>query len=261
MAGWRTVFAASALAVAGVAAWATRLPETLRPEHRLELRFARVARAARAVVTHRVTMAYTFAMTALYAVFASYLASSEIIYTEVFGHGDLFPVFFGGLAAVMGATMLLNARVVRSVGTRRLAHRALRTYVAAAGVLVVAAVVTDGRPPLVLFLAAMAVILASHALSLPNCNTIALDPMGAIAGTASSVVGAVSMGGGALLGAMLDRAFDGTVLPISLGFLGYGVLSLALATWAETGHERGPAAAVGHPVAPGSRRGSGSVGG
>jgi MFS transporter, DHA1 family, multidrug resistance protein len=95
--------------------------------------------------------------------------------------------------------------------------------------------VTDGRPPLGLFLVGLAVMLVSHALLIPNFNTIALAPMGSVAGTAAAVIGTVPTAIGALLGSVLDRAFDGTVLPVSVGFLGYGILALGLVLWSERG--------------------------
>lgn len=235
-ASWRWLFGGSAAAAAVMTLWASRrLPESLAPEHQLPLQFRRVARAAREVTTNRQTIAYALAMTALFGVFTSYLGTSEAIYGEVFGAADLFPFLFGGLAAVMGVAMLVNATVVGRFGTRRFAHAVMFGYLVAAGILVVIAIMTDGRPPLWLFMVGMALMLASHALLIPNFNTIAMHPMGAIAGTASSVMGALQLALGALLGAVLDRFFDGTVLPLSLGFLGYGLLALALIAWAERG--------------------------
>jgi MFS transporter, DHA1 family, multidrug resistance protein len=248
-AGWRWVFAAAVLAVALVALWATRLPETLREEHRRELRFRPVVQAARLVVSERRTVGYALAMTSLYGVFTSYLASSEIIFGEVFDAGERFPVIFGGLAAIMGVAMLANARVVERIGTTRLAHLVLLGYLAAAALLVGLALATGGRPPLWLFLVMLAAMLAGHALLIPNLNTIAMQPMAAIAGTASSVIGTVQIGLGALLGSLLDRAFDGTVVWLSWGFLGYGLLALALVLWAERGRlfDRPDAVAVTQP--------------
>jgi DHA1 family bicyclomycin/chloramphenicol resistance-like MFS transporter len=97
------------------------------------------------------------------------------------------------------------------------------------------AVATGGRPPLAVFLVGLAAMLASQALLIPNFNTLALAPMGAIAGTASAVIGAVQTAGGALVGAVLDRAFDGTILPMAVGFVACGVVALSLVTWAERG--------------------------
>jgi DHA1 family bicyclomycin/chloramphenicol resistance-like MFS transporter len=249
---WRWLFGVCALAVAVMALWAVRLPETLHEEHRRELRFSRIAKAAKFVASDRQTVTYTLAMTALYGAFSSYLASSEIIFGETFDRAGMFPIIFGGLAVVMGGAMLTNARIVGRVGTRRLAHVVLLAYVVVAGALVAIALVTGGRPPLAVFLVGMAAMLSSHALLIPNFNTMAMAPMAAVAGTASSVIGAVQIAMGAALGAVLDRAFDGTIRPLAFGFLGYGLLALGLVLWGERGRLFGPlhdpAAATPEPV-------------
>ncbi len=232
---WRWLFVGCVGAAAVMALWARRLPETLRPADRLPLRLGRVARAAGSVVTNRQALLYTLALTALYSVFTSYIASSENIFVGVFDQERLYPVIFGGLAGAIGLSMLLNARIVRTVGTLRLAHRVLFGYLVMGAGLVTLAVVTDGRPPLGLFLIGMAAMLSAHALLIPNFTTIALAPLGHIAGTASSVVGGIQLGVGASLGLLLDRTFDGSVLPLSLGFLGYGVVAFGLVMVAERG--------------------------
>ena len=232
---WRWLFGVCALAAAVMALWAVRLPETLHPEHRLELRIGRLAAAARQVIGNRHTAAYTLATTALYGAFASYLASAEIIFGEAFDQAAIFPYLFGGVAAVMGVAMLVNARVVERVGTRRLAHIVLIGYVAGATALVAIALLTGGHPPLPLFLVGLSTMLSGHALLIPNLNTIAMAPMAHIAGTASSLIGAVQTAVGALLGAILDQSFDGTIRPLAFGFLGYGLIALAMVVWAEKG--------------------------
>lgn len=232
---WRWIFGGCMVAVSAMAVWALRLPETLHEEHRTPLQFGRMASAAKLVVSNRQTVTYTLAMTVLYGAFSSYLASSEIIFGETFGRAAAFPVIFGGLALVMGGAMLTNARVVGRVGTRRLAHTVLVGYVGIAALLMVIGVVTGGRPPLAVFLLAMAAMLSSHALLIPNFNTMAMAPMAAVAGTASALIGSVQIAGGALLGALLDRAFDGTIRPMAFGFLFYGAVALALVFWGERG--------------------------
>ncbi|MDQ3537972.1 MAG: multidrug effflux MFS transporter [Actinomycetota bacterium] len=232
---WRWLFAGCALAAVVMAVWAVRLPETLRPEHRRPLRLHSVLAAARVVASDRRTVGYTLAMASLYGVFASYLGGAEIIFGDTFGQAANFPLLFGGLAAVMGAAMLANAYVVGRVGTRRLTHGVLIAYTGAATALFVVSLVTGGRPPLAVFVVMMAVLLSLQALLIPNFNTIAMAPMGRVAGTASSVIGAVQLSVGALLGAVLDRAFDGTVLPLSVGALIYAGVALGFVVWAERG--------------------------
>ena len=248
---WRWIFGACMVAVAIMALWALRLPETLHPEHRTPLQFGRIVAAARQVTSNRQTVAYTLAMTCFYGAFSSYLASSEIIFGETFGQAGAFPVLFGGLALVMGAAMLTNAKIVGRVGTRRLAHTVLFGYVGVAALLSVIGVATGGRPPLAVFLVAMGAMVSAHALLIPNFNTMAMAPMAAIAGTASSLIGAVQIAVGALLGSLIDRAFDGTIRPMAFGFLLYGVAALGLVMWGERGSLFGPLAdpvVTGEPV-------------
>ena len=230
---WRWLFVACALLAVVMTVWMTRMVESLAPENRRELRLRRLADAAKIVVSDRTTVGYTLAMTAMYGGFTSYIGSSEIIFGEVFDAGDQFPLLFGGLALVMGASMLLNSRIVVRLGARRLSHAVLLAYIGASAGLLLAGSLIDGGPPLWLFLALMAVVLASHALAIPNLNAQAMGPMGSVAGMASSLIGTVQVAAGAGLGAVLDQAFDGTIVPISAGFLGFGVLALLAARWAD----------------------------
>jgi len=233
---WPWVFGTCVVGALIISAWAWwRLPETLLDDHRLELRLRRVLAAARIVVSDRQAFGYGLAMTALYASFLSYVASSEIIIGEALERPDLFPVVFATLATVMGAAMLLNARIVHRVGTRRLAHGVMLAYLGVAAGFVGMAVATGGRPPVWVFMVAIAPLLASHALLIPNLNTVAMVNMAPVAGTAASVLGAVQIAIGALLGALIDQAFQGTVLPLASGFLAYGIVAFLLILWVEHG--------------------------
>jgi MFS transporter, DHA1 family, multidrug resistance protein len=73
-------------------------------------------------------------------------------------------------------------------------------------------------------------------------------PMGHVAGTASSVLGAVQVAGGALLGSILDQSFDGTIRPLTMGFLVCGLIALGFVAWAERGSLALRADAPTHPV-------------
>jgi DHA1 family bicyclomycin/chloramphenicol resistance-like MFS transporter len=235
IASWRWVFGFTVIYAALIALWSIRLPESLHNEYRLDLEFGRIARAARFVVSNRQTLGYTLSLTALFGVFSSYLASSEIIFGEVYDRADLFPFIFGGISAVMGVAMMTNGVVVSRFGVRRSVHGVTIAFVANAAAMVAIAVVTDGVPPMGLFIVVLGTQIVLYALIFPNTNSIAMDPMGSVAGMAAAVTGFVSVAGGALLGSILDSAFDGTVLPISLGFLIAGVISSAVILWAERG--------------------------
>jgi MFS transporter, DHA1 family, multidrug resistance protein len=71
--------------------------------------------------------------------------------------------------------------------------------------------------------------------AMPNFNALALEPLGAIAGTASSFLGFYTTILGALCGFLIGQSFDGTVLPVGLGYAVLGGLALLVVAWTERG--------------------------
>ncbi len=230
IAPWRGVFWFCVASLLVVALWSTRLQETLDPSNRIDLNFSGIRAALGEVVRSRQTMGYLIAMGFINGVFVSYLASSELIWTGVFGLGDQFPLIFGGLAIVLGLAMLSNSLIVGRVGVQRLVQLTLGAYLAFSLLLLGVALATSGEPAFWLFLAALALPLAMHGLLIPNLNTLAMTPVGRVAGTASAVIGTVATATGALLGLIIDRAFNGTVTPLAMAFVAAGVAALITVT-------------------------------
>lgn len=233
--GWRGTFGFTVAVALAVALWSLRLPETLKDENRLTLTVSDVLKAGRLVVTTRMTVGYTLALTALFGVFVSYIASSELIFSDVYGLGDEFPLIFGGLAIVMGIAAVANGTLIQRVGLERLMRVVLNGYLAFSLGLAVLSLVTDGSPPFWLFVTALALVTSMHSLLIPNMNTAAMIPMGRVAGTASAIIGTVTVAVGSLLGSFIDRAYDGGVTPLSVSFLILGVIAWSLARWASAG--------------------------
>lgn len=238
IAPWRWVFGVCVVAAGLVALWALRLPETLAPADRLPLRWGRLTTAVRTVVTTRSTVAHTLAMTALFAAFLGYLGTAELVIGEVFGLRRAFPAVFAALALSLGLAMVINARLVERIGTRTISAWALRSYLGVATTLVVLALLTGGLPPRWLFFTLLPLVLVAHAVLIPNLTSLAMEPLGAVAGTAAAVIGAVQVAGGALGGALLDRRFDGTVTTLTVGFLAAGLVAAAALRFAPDGAER-----------------------
>jgi DHA1 family bicyclomycin/chloramphenicol resistance-like MFS transporter len=177
-------------------------------------------------------MAYALAMTLLFGVFSSYLGSSQLIIDDVFGLDDMFPIIFGGLAVLMGIANLANASIVERIGAGRIVEWVTTAYVAAGAGFVAVSAASGGSPGFWSYTALLAVLLMMNSLLVPNLSTLAMDPMGAVAGTASGIIGTLQIGGGALLGSLIDRAYDNTVTPLAVGFLAAGVLSWLVVRWA-----------------------------
>ena len=69
-----------------------------------------------------------------------------------------------------------------------------------------------------------------------NLNALAMQPLGHIAGTGASVVGATSMLISLVLGTWIGQSYNGTVLPLVVGFAVLSAFSI-IAWWAESGSE------------------------
>src|SRR5690606_16880386 len=68
-----------------------------------------------------------------------------------------------------------------------------------------------------------------------NFYALAMEPLGHLAGTASSVQGFAQTLGGGVIGAVIGQGFDGTVMPLAAGFWGLSVMALIMELIAEKG--------------------------
>lgn len=230
---WKLVFIGMAAFGAIVGVWSIRLPETLAPERRLPLRFGRLFSAGVFVVRNRLTIGLTLSRTAVFGFFASWLASSQVIIDQVFGLEAWFPLIFGGSAAVIGLGMLANTRLLDIIPLRQLLRYIAFGYVAATAFFAAIAWTTGGVPPFGLFLVGLLPILLAHALLIPNFHAAAMIPMGDVAGTASAVTGTIGTLGGALLGALIDASFDGTIIPLATSAVIGSTVALLIYLWAD----------------------------
>ena len=231
---WPAIFGGLALFGAAVAAWVMlRLPETLHPEDRLPIVPGRVIAAFRLSVTTRSAVCYMLAMTFMLGGLFGFINSAQQIFADVFGKPQLFTVIFAGIAAFMGVASLVNARVVGRLGTRPVSHTALIGYLVAT--LLHAVIALSGAETIWSFAVFQAAMMFCFGLVGANFGALAMEPLGHVAGTASSVQGFVTTAGGALLGFYVGQHFNGTTVPLVLGFAAYGLASLGLVILAERG--------------------------
>jgi MFS transporter, DHA1 family, multidrug resistance protein len=84
-----------------------------------------------------------------------------------------------------------------------------------------------------------------------NISAIALEPLGHIAGTASSLIGVVTLTIANVIAGLVGQAYDGTVVPLACAFGVGGLLASVAVFWTEQGRVfRNTAAPIGHASAP-----------
>jgi MFS transporter, DHA1 family, multidrug resistance protein len=231
---WPLIFWAVAGISLLVLAWFwLRMPETLPETGRLSLSPGRVARDYLLMLRDRHAVGYTLAIALVSGGLFGFIGSIQQIMAEVFGAGDLLAVVFPCVAATMALASFLNARLVMRVGMRRISHSALVVMVVLAAIHL--GVALAGLEQLWLFIVLQALMMGCVGLSNANFSAMAMENMGEIAGTASSLQGFVTTLAGAVIGALIGQSFDGTTVPLYAGFLALGVAALAIVAITERG--------------------------
>lgn len=234
---WHLIFVAMLALATLLWVWfGLRMPETLHPEYRIPFSLRGIGRAVVLTLTTRRSAGYAVAIGLMMGSLMAYVGSaSQVFQTDVYKLGNLFPVAFAAVAGIMAIASFINASLVRRVGMRRLSHGGICGFIATGALMVASSLAFDGKPPLLLFCGLVAAGQFLFALTVPNFNSMAMEPLGAVAGTASSFIGGFTTLLSSVLGFVVGRAFDGTVLPLSLGYLVLGAIALLWVLWAEHG--------------------------
>lgn len=246
LATWKGIFAFNAIAGALILLWMTiRLKETLHRQDRRSLAFGSLVGALGEIVTNRVTAGYAVASTLTLIALFSYIICVQQIYGELYGLGPLFPYAFGASSIGVAVAALFSARVVRRVGMRPVAHGALTIFTISGLVLLLLAL--GGNPPFWVTFGLLSICMMAFGVLQGNVSAIALEPLGHIAGTASSLFGVVTMTIANVMAGIVGQAYNGTVVPLAFAF-GFGGFMASLAVlWTERGRVfRNTAPPVGH---------------
>ena len=230
VASWRAIFFLLAGYALLMLVWSwSRLPETLHPEYRRSLDPRQMIGAIVATVREPQSRGYTIATTIIFSALVAYIASIQQIVFDAFGEGRFIGLVFAAIAAPMALASWTNSRVVERFGLRRVGHGGAAALVIISAIH--AAIALSGHESLPVFVVFQSLTMASFAFTSSNMNTLAMEHMAEIAGTASSVQGVFGTLGAAVIGFAIGQAFDGTTVPFVVGTavcaaLGFGVIIL-----------------------------------
>ncbi len=232
---WRTIFLFYIVAAIGGYLWAHfRLEETLAPELKRPFSVSDLIRGFKESASTRVTLGYSLTSGVVFGALMAYLNSIQQILQEIYHTGDWFALYFGMLAASIGASFFLNSTLVQRYGMRKLTGRALLTMTAVS--LAFFPLTLFVQPvPLPLFLLYGAACFFCLGLTFGNMGAMAMEPMGHIAGAASAFVSFVSTAVGIALGSAIGQIYDGTIIPLTAGYLVLSVAGYGVMLWTEKG--------------------------
>ncbi len=234
IADWRAIFSALILmGLVGFVWLALRQPETLAVERRRPFSVRLIGSAVVEILRTRASIGYIIMSGLIFSAFVGYLSSSQQIFQDIYGLGELFPLYFGVLALALGFASYSNSRLVVRFGMRRLCRAALIAASCLSVGFISLAYAMDGLPSLALFMAYMLPAFFCFGVLFGNFVALAMEPLGHIAGVGASAVGSISSLISVPLGATIGQQFDGTILPLVWGFTVFSVAAFCLMQWVE----------------------------
>lgn len=228
VASWRAVFLTPPIFAIFVFFWSLRLEESLSPEDRLALNWSRFVLSARQILRNGTFVRYSAITTVLFCAFSSYIGSSERIVGQIYGRPQLFKWIFGGTGVVMSLSSLLNARLASRYGARKTIRGLLIAYTIAAAILLLITLVQGSRPNVYLFFIFVALVAGINIAIEPNSSSLALEPVGEMAGLAAAIYGTSFFVFGAVAGSFINQMLARSVAPLAVSFFVIGVISLIL---------------------------------
>lgn len=231
---WRWIFYFFIFFAAAMLIWfALGQEETLAKENRIPFTPARLIGGAREVLTTPVTVGYTLTAGFTFGCFLGFLSSSQQILQEQYALGAKFPFAFGTLAVTFGVASFINSRLVLRFSTKPISLFSLRAQCVLSISFLIYCLITDGDVSLWMLMAYLGLALPLVSLLFGNLNAIAMEPLGHIAGIASSIIGSVRTLMSLMVGGLIGRAYDGSIIPLVTGFVVSALAGLLLATMTE----------------------------
>jgi DHA1 family bicyclomycin/chloramphenicol resistance-like MFS transporter len=194
-----------------------------------------VVTAIATVFRSSTSVGYVAANGCMFGCLMSYILSAQQIFVDLYNLGEWFPVAFGTIAIAMAIAGIVNSRIVVRLGMRHVSHRALAAFVVIAMVVAAIGLSYGGKQPFWLLWLGLWAEFFCFSLIVSNFNAIAMEPLGKLAGTASSVIGSFTTLAGAMLGTAVGQSFNMTTLPLNLGFLIFSATALIIVLITERG--------------------------
>jgi DHA1 family bicyclomycin/chloramphenicol resistance-like MFS transporter len=233
--GWRGIFVSFVLSAVITLMWfALRMPETLAPDNRAPFSLRRILMKTLQIIRIRPALGYTIVAGLVSGAHLGYLNSAQQVFQELYDLGNLFPLYFAIVALSIGSASFLNARLVLRYGMRSLVWWSLLSVLSLAIAAIAMALMTAGKPPLWLFMTYLMMTFFCVGILFGNNNSLAMQPLGRVAGIGAAVVGSLSTLIAFPLGTMIGRSYNNTILPLVAGTAILAGLSILIVRWVES---------------------------
>lgn len=205
--------------------------ETLPPSQRTPFNLNNLRSGFFEVLSHRRSLIYTISISLMFSALIAFLNTCQQIFQTQFNVGNTFSLYFGGLALGLGVASMVNSKLVEKHGMRFVCLRAIWTFTLASLTFLISHLFTNIE--LWMFILFAAVIFFCLGFLIANLNSLALEPMGHIAGTAAAAIGFSSSLIALTIGTFIGQSYSGSLIPIAASYFLIGVSTIILITIAK----------------------------
>ncbi|WP_417228040.1 multidrug effflux MFS transporter [Amphritea sp.] len=231
-ADWRMIFTGLLSIAVVLGVWFfVRLSETLAMDKRRSFAPAALWLGFKEVMSNRVAMGFTLLTSLVFGGFLGYLSLSQPILQTQYGLGTRFPLYFAILAGAIGLASLVNTRLVGRYGMWRLTIFAILSIALTSLIYGGVALTYSGHPPLASLVIYLLLVFFATGLLFGNLNTMAMEPLGHLAGLGAGLISAISTMLSIIPGMIIGKLYNQTVYPVVGGFLVLMTFGLLVCYW------------------------------
>lgn len=226
--GWEAIFYMQLFFALIVVIWFwKRQPETLHPEFQIPFSTHIFVDGLKELLRHKETIAFTIILGLITGAFLVYLSASQHVFEDQYGLKDTFPYIFAGLATSIGISTFLNGTLVLRFGMRKLSFTALSVF---CGISLAYGVIfwNSPNPGVFVLVAFLAAQFFCMGFLWGNFRSIAMEPIGHIAGIGAAITGFISTLMSIPIATFIGSFVTDTVWPLFAGLAVCGILSLAI---------------------------------
>lgn len=225
---WEAIFISQIFIAMAIAIWFSfRQKETLKIENRVRFNMKLYTHGLRFFLKSRQAVIYTIILGIIQGGFLTFLSTAQNVLGEQYGLENEFPLLFASIVLIIGLSTLFNGVLVVRLGMHKLVITASIIFTFIAFVYVF---VFQGKtnPSIYILMSFLSLMFLSFGFIIGNLASLAMEPLGEIAGIGSAIHGFVSTVISVLLAAYIGSFINETVFPLMVGFLITGLLSIVL---------------------------------
>ena len=225
---WQAIFYIQLLFTILVSIWFwIRQPETLLENQRVRFSSHIFSDGFKELMKYKRTIGFTIISGFITGSFMVYLSTAQQIFQIQYQLTDEFPFIFAALAISVGSATFLNGTLVLRYGMEKLVSIALVAFFIIS-ITYVVVFYNSPNPDIYTVLTFFGLQFFAIGFLFGNLRALAMEPVGHIAGIASSITGFISTMMAVPISAFIGKYVTTTALPLFIGFTICGLMSIMI---------------------------------